>query len=398
MVPAPVSVIAHRRVTVATMKDGYMTLSTFLHSMTRRLTRRRTDQRAADHNGVAATPRHAANECATQHISRALDRAMELGLFEHAERIVRSALRLHDAISPQLIERIARLKLIQGRPEHALEIIETRCEQTSSLRMLRIVCQLLVGRRLDAHIELHRWSRHNACPLEARCLLALLEDELGNADDAQRELLKNIRQLDDPQTFELMVLIAAGRGRRDLAIIWAERLLRVVQSRSAALSPRLLVESLELPVKTAIVITQDDIESLASELVVNEPVIPALTTAQELEPDLDTARLLRSAVECALPELSRRDTAFESLVRLAIVLDERHQAMKWVERAIDENRITPTMVRLAHKLIDSEEQEDERLPLAHDDDSGVVGRVIDALHKRDQDADPDEPEQWKRAA
>lgn len=375
-----------------------MTLSTFLQRMTRWLTTERSERcaDAADHVETESTYETAA--CATHHISRALDGAMERGLYEHAERIVRSALRLREVMTPQLIERIARLKLIQGRPDDALQIIESGWEQTSSLRLLRIVCQLLVDRRLDAHIDLHRWSRHNTCPLEARCLLALLEDEQGHADNAQRELLKNIRQLDDPQSYELMVLISAGRERRDQAAVWGRRLLQLLQSRSAALSPRLLVDSFNLPANASISITEEDIESLSAELVVNEPVIPALAAAQELEPEPDMARLLYQAVERALPELSRHDAALESLARLAIVLDERDRAMHWIQTAIDENRITASMARFVRDQISSEFTDNTRRPLSCDDEAGVIGRVLDALPEDDEDDTPTGSKQWKRAA
>lgn len=386
------------------MKDRTMALSTFIHNMIPFSLRRWADRQSgnpasSEDHAVRTTARKGnstgdTNGHVTHYINRALDRAMALGLFDHAERIVRSALRLGEQTTPQLIERIARLRLIQGHPDTALQVIDIGCDETNSLRMLRIVCQTLVGLRLDAHVELHRWSQHNTCPLEARCLLALLDAEMGQTDDALRELHKNIRQLDDPQTFELMVLLAASCGRRDLAARWTGRLSSIIQSREAKLSPQLLAESLDLPIRQSIVITNEDVESLAGELVVNEPIIPALVTAQELEPETSVAELLYRAIEHALPELSQRDAALESLVRLALALDERGHAAKWVEAAIDENRITASMAQHIRDLLD-DPTKTSRL-IGHDDDDGVIGRVIDAQHDAKADTNSEKP--WKRAA
>jgi tetratricopeptide (TPR) repeat protein len=374
-----------------------MTLATFIRGLTRRLNRARHDRSADQHAtaGVRATiDANAEDIHLTRHINHALDRAIKHGQHEYAERIVLSALRLGGHLAPQLIERIARLRLIQGQLEAALEVIDCASDDSCSLRMLRIACQVLAGRRLEAHFELHRWSKSNACPLEARCLLAILDEELGFTTDAQRALLRNVRQLDDPQSFELLALIAASHGRRELAREWMERLSGYVPSRIAALSPRLLAESLELPITRSIDASTEDVDALAAELLVNEPVIPALVMAQELEPEESVAQLVYRAIERSLPELVHRHVAIESLVRLSLVMGRWKQATEWIERAIEENQITTAMARLAGDLV-ADGCDERSQPLgSHDHHEDVIGRLIDAL----SDAADDSETAWKRAA
>jgi tetratricopeptide (TPR) repeat protein len=321
-------------------------------------------------------------------VNRTLDRAIDLGLMEHAERIVQSAMRA-GLTTPQFVERVARLKLAQDDPEHALHAVNGCQGETNSLRMLRIVCQLLVGERFEAHLELRQWSRRNTCPLEARCLLALLDHAGGDSEGARNDLHQNVRQLDDPMSFELLILLAADQGKDDLAQAWAERLLRNVQSRSAVISPHLLVESLDMPLAAEIEFTRSDVESLASELVVNEPLLPALTTGQELEPERNIATLLYRAIEYALPELTRRDAAIESLVRLAVVLENRNAAIEWIRTAIEENRITPALARVAQRLLEADDAETGEPVERQPDDADVLASLHKAVQDAERSADAD---------
>ena len=162
---------------------------------------RRTDRPTDRSAPAAASP--AEKALTARALADAIDRAMDMGLWEHAERIARSALRLAPA-SARLSEQLARLRLAQGRPETALTIIDSpwaQGEMYASLRLLRAVCLVQVGRKQSAHSDLLRWSKKSTAPLDARLMLALLEWEAGDDHAATLSLLRNLKH----QTVALVV-------------------------------------------------------------------------------------------------------------------------------------------------------------------------------------------------
>jgi hypothetical protein len=69
----------------------------------------------------AAPPRRLARRLAD-----AIDRAMALGLWEHADRLARTAASLAPGYA-RLAEPLARLRLAQGDPETAIRVIDCGC-------------------------------------------------------------------------------------------------------------------------------------------------------------------------------------------------------------------------------------------------------------------------------
>ena len=68
-------------------------------------------------------------------LGEAIDRAMDLGLWEHADRVAATALRLAPS-HPSLTERLARLRLAQGRCDLALASIDGCRARTAELDTL----------------------------------------------------------------------------------------------------------------------------------------------------------------------------------------------------------------------------------------------------------------------
>lgn len=308
---------------------------------------RRTDRPTDRSAPAAASP--AEKALTARALADAIDRAMDMGLWEHAERIARSALRLAPT-SARLSEQLARLRLAQGRPETALTIIDSpwaQGEMYASLRLLRAVCLVQVGRKQSAHSDLLRWSKKSTAPLDARLMLALLEWEAGDDHAATLSLLRNLKHLEDDRTLELLLLIATRQERPEQAQVWARRLRECSAYGAGSSYLHLLCDSLMLPQRRS----QDEpspeqVDMLAMELIAAEQVIPALLAAQQLRPQPDVANLLYKAIEQALDDLADQLRAFEALARLALILEDREAARQWIEQALHRNPMSASLAML----------------------------------------------------
>jgi hypothetical protein len=283
-------------------------------------------------------------------LADAIDQAMASDRWAQAERLARSAPRLV-RYSSRLTEQLARLRLAQGEAETALHLVDGAARQPDSMRLLRATCLVQLGRKHEAHADLLCWSRKSTAPLDARLLLAMLEWEAGDEDAAVTALLRNLRQIEDPRTIELLLLVAAARRREDQAHACAERV-----QQCTSLGPRpphldLLVRSLgirthDVPHEP----TEEQIFTLAMELVSHEHVLPSLVTALEIERHEQHARLLHAALERILDELSDRTRGFECLARTAFVTDDRATAKDWTKRGLEENPLSAALHRLDEQL------------------------------------------------
>ena len=322
-----------------------------------------------------------------QHLARkladAIDRAVALGLWDHADRLARSAAPLATGY-PRLVEPLARLRLAQGDPETALRMIETCRTPPASLRMLRATCLLFLGSRTEAHLDLYRWSARASAPLDARLLLGLMERD-GKDATAVRTLLRNLRHLEDPRTLQALLLISTQRGRPEQAEVWAGRLRNGGPggSEGAAEISDLMLQSLGMPgLRADTEPTADQANALAMELITFEPAIATLTEAQRRRPHLPTALLLARAIEQALPDLSDQATALHAMARLSVLLGDYEAARSWARQGLAANPMSATLVLLVEELGDS-----PTLP----DPSGVVSII-------EPDRDPDVSTTARRTA
>jgi len=271
---------------------------------------------------------------AAEGLVEALDRAMELGLWEHAGRVATTGARLA-ASCPGVTERIVRVRLVEGRPDVALGLINRCRETTDELRLLKAVAHVHLDRKDRAHSDLLRWTRTASAPSAARRMLALLEWESGDGHAATLALLRDLKQRDDARTLELLVLLATTQRRREQAATWARRLQRVT-SRGA-----------ETPWGPVL---RCSLQPIAEEILHAESVIPALVEAQRRRLQPVFAELLYRSIERALPALRQPLVAIEQLARLARLRGDVESARAWMQRGLARNPMSATLAALDREL------------------------------------------------
>ena len=303
--------------------------------------------------GVLATtaaPQASSNATDDRTIARelaaSLDRATSLGQWELAERIAAQSIRIARE-HPLLAERIARLRTAKNEFEAALNVIDSCHTQPASMRMLRTVCLLQLGRAHEAHADLLGWARRSSAPLQARLMLALLEWESGHHDDAVAALQHNLKQIEDPHTLAALTLMAASQNRTHMAGIWAERLRTVCVSHAQRpyFETLLLAAGFARP-KQRIAATPEAAATLATELLAQEHLIPALVESQRLAQrssqdrsgEDETPRLLADAIALAADEVEDPVTACSALADLHERLGEHEIAEAWRGRAAANRR------------------------------------------------------------
>ncbi len=324
-------------------------------------------------------PLDSADRRMARRLADAIDRAMALDLWEHADRLASVASRQAPG-SSRLAEPVARLRLAQCEPEAALAVIDgARVEVTpmpSSLRMLRTACLLCLGSRTEAQIDLHRWAAKRSAPLEARLLLALLEWQ--DRDDAAIETLHdNMEQAEDPRTLQALMLIAVQRGRQGQAELWAHRLRTCAGAASSLPGADMMLRSLGMAgIQPNAEPSPQQTSALAMELIAFEPAIAALTEAQRRSPHLPTARLLRRAIEQALPDLDDAAGAYLALARLCLLLGEEESARDLARRGLDVQPMSAALALLLRQLSGASFAEAEADPGA---DAGVPQAKSDSI-------------------
>ena len=300
-----------------------------------------------------------ASHVVSRRLCEALDLAIQYGQIEQAERIARSAERMAHG-DTRLTERLARLRLARRDAEGALHLID-RCRHTSaSIRLLRIVCQMRVGRVGDAHVALQQWSRRASAPTDARLLLALLEWTTDGPAAAVSPLRENIHHLVDLDSLQLLMLSAFERGCLDQASTWAGWLRAIAAFGRSEVCVDLLLGALDVVPCSAAMEQADRSPELALELTVAETVIPVLVAALRLEPDDAVRVLLMRSIEACLDDLSDQATAMASIGRLALEGGETATARRWAERAIEAN---PLSAPAAQLLRDCNADTDQPLPV-----------------------------------
>jgi len=306
-----------------------------------------TTAHSRDHRSAVTRPQ----QRLARKLADAIDRAVAMGMWDHADRLARTAAPLATGY-PRLVEPLARLRLAQGDPETALRMIETCRTPPASLRMLRATCLLFLGSRTEAHLDLYRWSARASAPLDARLMLGLMERD-GKDASAVRTLLRNLRHLEDPRTLQALLLISTQRGRPEQAQVWAGRLRDGGRSGSegAAEISDLMLQSLGMPgLGAETEPTTDQANALAMELITFEPAITTLTDAQQRQPHLPTAFLLVRAIQQALPDLSDRSSAMHALARLSVLLGEYDAARSWAQQGLTANPMSAALVLLVKEL------------------------------------------------
>ncbi len=283
-------------------------------------------------------------------LADAIDRALALGLWDHAERLARTAAPLASGYA-RLAEPLARLRLAQGDAETALSIIDTCRTPPASLRMLRAVCLLSLGARAEANIDLLRWSAKASAPIDARLLLGLL-DRHGDDTAAIQVLQRNLKHLEDPRTIQALLLLSVQRGRREQAETWAARL-QGCCTESWGPEADLMLQSLGMSgIRADAEPTPEQVNALTMELITFEPAIETLVEAQRRRLHVPTARLLRRAIEQALPDLADPAAALHAMARLSLQLGDQTAARAFAERGLAANPMSAPLALLLQELGD----------------------------------------------
>lgn len=289
-------------------------------------------------------------------LAEGIDQAMNAGLWDHAERLADAAGRLAPDCA-RLSEQLARLRLTRGDAETALRIVEGCRTMPASLRLLRAVCLWLVGERIEAHLDLHRWSAKAAAPLDARLLLALIELRLGDVDRSIEALQRNLRHLEDPRTLEALILVHLLNDRPDQAEAWAQRLRCRRHLGDVAPEADPLLRSLGMPgLPDEAEPTEEDVANLAMELICFEPAIDVLVAAQHSRLHLPTVRLLAPAIERALPDLNDASTGMHALARLSLLQGQRQEARRWADRGLAQNPMSAPLAIMVRELSQTDPQ------------------------------------------
>jgi len=264
----------------------------------------------------------------------------------------------HENPSPRMGEIIARWHLKHGRIDEALQVSDDYLlEKTASGRLLHDVCLCLAGQRVSAHLDLSDWSRRPECPTAARVLLAVLEMDDERPDRALDALRRNLDQIEDPLSIQMMILIHLERERPEEAAYWIQRLAQTKRAwlendqhrvRESVVCELAHVDS-QAPESPPVEL----VEQLAIEIQGDENLIPSLVVGQKLEPDDATNRLLSLAIEKAMPELEHPKVVCESLARLALIRQDITAAKQWIHRGLELNPMSVPLAMMLVELPDS---------------------------------------------
>lgn len=314
---------------------------------------KRLTSRSHSERRVIVDDANAADRAVARGLARELDRMMRLGLMEQADRIAATAMRIA-GVHPPLAERIARLRLASDDPQRALDMIDACRVRTSSLRLLRNVALIQLGRRAEAHADLNAWASRSTAPLDARLLLALFEWEDDRVSEAISALVRNIRQMPHEPSLQVMTLLTAARDNHRQATAWARRLRKASACRPMSNRHEVLLQSLgiEFDRSEHIRIPAARIRTLAQELAMCEPAITALASAQQRRPDGPTIHVLRQAITLAMPELTQRAAAYEAAARLARLDSDMEAARAAVAEGLREQPMSASLAILQAELSD----------------------------------------------
>lgn len=283
-------------------------------------------------------------------LASALERAVELGLWQRAERIARSAKRLAPD-HPSLSEQLARYHFARGDAKTALRTIDACHLQTASLRLLRNICLILVGRTAEAQHDLLGWSRKTTAPVYARLVQALLVMQKGEYESARKLLKINLSQSENPLTLAVLVVICILEENFEQAHVWANRFYEANSWNEGPLDCDVFLKSLSLSRPAlAHVPSEDRIDTLSREILDCEEIIPVLVQAQRLQFESRTAKLLGAAIERALSMLEKPQAGFEALAQLALAEENTTVARHWAELGLKQQPMSAPLARLVESL------------------------------------------------
>jgi len=205
----------------------------------------------------------------------------------------------------------------------SLFILERLPVEDSASRLLRNQCLCLTGRKPEALLDLYDWSRDPECPGEAVALLALLAQDDGDHEMAQRLLTRTCgHECSSGCASFLQAITFQSIGRIDIA----RQIARATPRYTDQLARLGLVEHSEHDV--------DRVAVLANELIQNESILKSLVAALGTQPDCHYLILLAHALERVESKAADRASVIESLATLYLLAGRIREARQWVLRGI----------------------------------------------------------------
>lgn len=297
----------------------------------------------------------------TRRPAHALDAADMLDDAERAMRrgnLVGAAMALAQAQrtapdTERTIELEARLALLRGRPDQAVERLDRAPRPGDRRRLLLALARCQAGDVARAHLDLAAWSRDIGCPPEARVLLAKLEIEAGDEEAARTALCRHRNQPDDALTCQMLVLLdtaedlpfAAQHAASLLASAFAD-------GGCAGLNGRWLASLGLTPRTVRIEPTHQQVTQLARSLAQEPGVIASLVRAQKIEPNPAQLRLLRRSLVRIADSLPEPRAGFEALAELAEIDGDRTDAARWARRVLRDDAFAASMALLLDRVTD----------------------------------------------
>lgn len=322
--------------------------------------------------------------------SKAADRAINAlarGDIDTAERFARQGMASEPTHS-RLVEIRAWCAMYRKDPQHALRVLDHGLRESGRVasvrkKLLLTNARMMTGQRVDAHLELASWRNSPDFPPEARLLLASLEAEQGNVNQARDILTEDTRYLDHPLIREMLILFDLNESRPESARRIAANL---THAYSADGFVGHWLKSLDMESKDGgYDAPLGMVEELAGELSARPDVILSLVAAQILETRPSRVELLRRALVRIVDDLPSPLEGCIGLAELAKLAGDQDETRRWAAKGL---KLDPYCARLAlilDELSQSHSSDDE-------DDAGTIH--IDSLEalRRANAAHPQYPD------
>jgi hypothetical protein len=290
-------------------------------------------------------------------IERAMDVCIQRGQWEAAARFALAGADLARQ-APALAERISRLRLCEGSPEAALNVIEAirgrRGGLPSSLALLRATALLQSGRLTEAHEQLRQCADDPAPRAGAQELLALTSWDLGGPEEAV-QLIDTSAAASCPRLAMIRMLALRASGAsvemlQESARIVLEQLPLRSDDGEAAIFCDLLGLRAHEEAGDALC------ERLGEELLASEEMLGLLAAAQRLEHDSHVCDAVARAVEIKLEAFGDPGMAAAMAAELLMLNGAWARAAEIVDRGLTLRPMSAALALVSERMTEHGEQ------------------------------------------
>lgn len=250
--------------------------------------------------------------------------------------------------------------------------------ESAEQRLARLASWCLDGRLAAAELELYEWRRDEACPADARLLLAACLGTRGEYEAARFVLRDPHSHVEDPESMQLQIAMLLAE---DL-VETARRAVKILHhthghmpQTTAFLKAVNAPDAVKLPA-----ITDSQAEHLAADLAARPQVFASLVAAQKLDPHTDEIALLRHAAPRLLRDAHGDERATAEIclhiAELALLAGDHDDARRHAHRGLRANPYSAALALVLSRI---------------DDDSAVGPRATEVLERAVQ-ANPTYPD------